>query len=325
MRFLALMAILALWGYEYSGIWTAQFVFEDPTWTEACAPSPNPKPMPKSLRNVPRSLAQASWCWQLSQPPWAVHLVNVLLHGVVALAFGVLVYRVTGSETVGWSLGALFLLHPVAVETAGYGAGRGELIAGLGVVLACLSAVCGQWFGVLLGIGLGVLGKETAIVAVMLIPLLLVYQRRISGWLAAGIALIVLAGVFIGALKLELLPWSDRIAWAVIQSTAFVRLTALGLLPWGQTPTHDYHVAALWNVLAVIVVAGIGYVSVIWQNRLGALGLRWLLVSAAPRLLLPTQYSPFNEHQFYVPLMGLGLIAASVLHPERRYAHANRR
>ncbi len=325
MRLLALLAILALWGYEYSGIWTAQLVFEDPTWTEACAPSPNPKPMPKSLRNVPRSLAQASWCWQMQQPAWAVHLVNVLLHGLVALAFGCLVYRITGSETVGWSLGALFLLHPVAVESAGYGAGRGELIAGLGVALACLAAVSGQWLGVLLGIGLGVLGKETAIVAVMLIPLLLIYQRRIAGWLGVVMAVIVLGGVFWGARQLEPMGWSNRLVWAVIQATAFVRLTVLGLLPWGQTPTHDYHVAALWNALAVLLVAGIGYISVVWQDRLGALGLRWLLVSAAPRLLLPTQYSPFNEHQFYVPLMGLGLIAASLLHPERRYAHANRR
>ncbi len=310
-RLLLLVALLGLWTWEYASVRTAGLVFEDPLWTEACAPSPNPVPMAHTLRGVPRWLAQESWCWQLGQPLWAFHLVNVLLHGLISLLFGVLVYQLTENAAIGWSLGALFLLHPMAIESAGYAAGRGELIAALGVLVVCVAILAGQWVLALIGLGLGILGKETALVAVMLVPLLLRWSRVVGGLLIAG----VLAGIFVAGRQLDGLAWLDQIAWALLQATAAVRLTVLAIVPWGQTPMHDYHVALFWQGLAAILIAGLIGVAILWRNRLGALGVSWLLVTLAPRLLVPTPYSVLNEHQFYVPLMGLGLIAASFLVP----------
>ncbi len=300
------------------------FVFEDPIWTAACAPSPNPVPMSAGLRGVPRWLAQQSWCWQLGQPAWAFHLVNLLLHGLVACLLGWLIYRLTRSEATAWSVGALFLLHPLVVESAGYGAGRGELLAGVGVLLTCLAALAGAWILAPFALLFGLLGKETAIVAVMLVPWLLVYQRQGSAMLAVIVSGVVLGSIGAATFLFETWPASWRIGWALLQATAFVRLTLLGLVPWGQTPTHDYTQVPLFlQGLSLLLVLALGIVAWRWTNRLGALGLAWLLVTMAPRLLVPTPYSVFNEHQFYVPLMGLGLIAASVLVPA--HAHANRR
>lgn len=328
MRLLLLLGILVVWGMEYASVRTAGFVFEDNIWNAACEPDQNPQPMPKSWRAIPRSLAQGSWCWQVTRKHSALafHLVNMFLHGLVSLVLCLLAYELTGREAIAWTVGTLFLVHPLAIESAGYAAGRGELIAALGVMLACLAAVKGRWLLMFISVGFGILGKETALVAGLLIPLLLVYQDRMSSWLASLIIGLILSIILAATIRLQLvsLPAKLWVGWAFLQAAAFVRMLALAVVPWGQTPTHDYtQLAFFWKVLAMAGFLALAVRAWTWENRLAAFGLGWVLLTSVPRFLVPTPYSPLNEHQFYVPLMGLGFVLASYLQPAMIYDRAN--
>jgi len=68
---------------------------------------------------------------------WAFHLVNVLLHGLVAAGVAVLAGQL-GGRAVAYVAGVLFAVHPVHVEAVANIVGRAELLCALGTVLALI-------------------------------------------------------------------------------------------------------------------------------------------------------------------------------------------
>lgn len=317
-RIAAVLAISLAVGYEYSTIRTAGFVYEDYLWNQACQ-SESVSNRLTSLRSIPRSGAILSWCWQRHQgdTPFDFHVVNLALHLAVSFLLGVLVFQLTANEPIAWAIGGLFALHPLGIESAGYLAGRGELIAALGVVLACIAAMEREFVSMLFAIFLGMLGKETAIVALILVPLVLTMRSKWFATVTAVASSVVLGTIVAATLAVHLihLPLVTRIEWALMQSTAFTRLTTLALIPWGQTPTHDYAgIGLFWQALTLTGMGGLLWITYrLREQGLVALGLAWLVLTAAPRLVVPTPPSPLNEHQFYVPLMGVLLMAAAGL------------
>lgn len=169
---IALLATLAVWTFSSPG---AVFVYEDFAWRHA-----------GDVALGPRALTQASWyvLAKLWPGPEAAHLLNVLLHGIVAVLAWHLARRLRLSADAAYVTAALVLLHPLTAETVAYAAQRGELFAAIGVLTVCLLAA-GKWWqwptllGIIGAVAFGLLGKESAIVALWLMPLTLWVKGRV--------------------------------------------------------------------------------------------------------------------------------------------------
>ncbi len=317
----ALLALAVTW--EYAPALRGGFVYEDYGWTDGCTPVPGAPALGFSLS---RSAMRASWCAQTGQSAQAFHLVSLGLHLVVVGLVGSLAFALTGSSWAAGLAAAAFGLNAVGVESVAYLSSRGELIAAIGVLGACLSALRGSWLLVGLCALLAWTGKETAVVALMLVPLVLWYQRQTRLWaLLTALAMAVLAGAITYQTWHWWFPWQQRPElgpWALVQTTAIVRVALLSVLPFGQTVDYDYlRVPVAQQVgAAVFLVAGC-----IWAYRRGSrlllCGVAWAVCACAPRLLVPTPSSVFSEHQFYLPLVGVALIVASLLTQESHDRH----
>jgi len=75
----------------------------------------------------------------LGERPIGFHLVNILLHGLVAWLLFRLALELGASRALAWTAGLLFAVHPVHVEAVAPAVGRSELLAA-GFVLAALIA-----------------------------------------------------------------------------------------------------------------------------------------------------------------------------------------
>lgn len=312
MRIFAALIIAAGIGYEFQSVRTAGFVYEDALWMEGC-----PHPL-SSMRNLQTALPMDSWCWQLSngQSVAAFHAVNLGVHLSVALVLGLLVGTLTGSEVAGWIAGALFACHPMVMETAVYLGGRAELFAGLGVVIAAFGAARRFYLLMAAGILIALLSKETGFFAISAAALVTAARARLM-WRGEVVAALVALSLFAGSLIYQIgrVTIPARFVWAGVQAGAAASLSAMAIIPFGLTPSHDFltlprflQAASLFLFLMLPVVA--------WMLRkerpIFALGLSWVFWSILPRLVVPTPPSPLNEHQFYTPLMGMLLMGAGL-------------
>lgn len=76
--------------------------------------------------------------WQLfGDAPGVFHATNVALHGLVAALVAGLVLRLGAGRMAALGAGLLFAAHPVHVEAVANLVGRAEVLAALGVLLAC--------------------------------------------------------------------------------------------------------------------------------------------------------------------------------------------
>lgn len=170
----ALLAALATWAFWVSA--DAQWIYEDRAHVRVTG----------ELVAGPRLLTDASWyvLQKIAPGPQAARWANLLLHGIVAALVWQLARRIGVSSLGAYLTAGLVLLHPLAVETVSYPAQRGELFAAIGVLTACLCAA-GTWWRwptalVLIGaVGFGLLGKESAVVALGLVPLTLWVKGRL--------------------------------------------------------------------------------------------------------------------------------------------------
>lgn len=312
LRLLAAALLVALVTWEYAPALRGGFVYEDYTWTDGCAAVPGAPAIGFTLR---KAAMRESWCAQAGQPATAFHFVSLGLHLIVVGLVGALVWMLTGHAWAAWLAAAFFGVNAVGVEAVAYLSSRGELIAAIGVLGACLAALHRSWLLVGLLIVLGLTGKETAIVAVMLVPLCLWYQRGRPWGLLAALAWAVL-GVLILRETATWWPWWQARpalgSWALLQTTAIARVLVLSVLPFGQTVDYDYArvpMALEWFA-ASFLLAGMIW-AVLQPSRLRLCGVAWIVCAVAPRLLVPTPASVFSEHQFYLPLVGVALVLAS--------------
>lgn len=317
---LALVMAYAYWPLTHAG-----FVYEDRRWIAGANQVP-----PLAIM---RPLMHWSWWAQAGSRPQAFHAVNLGLHLTVAVLVGMLSCRLGLSQIAAWFAGSLWALHPLTSEGFGYLAARPELFAAVGVLGACLF-VAGRWrwwtgLAVYGALAVGIAGKETAAMGLLLISLVLWAQnyRRLSA-VAACIGVVALAlGVHLmggwlivinigGAGGIDVDWWP----WLTLQSTAAVRLIGQAFLPLTLTVDYDYDLTAQWVRLASLT-ALCALVGLAWQQRqrrpLVTFGLTWTLLTLLPRLIVQTPRGYLNEHQWYTPLIGL-LIASVSLWDEWR-------
>jgi hypothetical protein len=122
-----------------------------------------------------RPLPDIVWraLWSIAEVPWLLHWANILLHAVNASLVAGLALRLTGRRRLAWLAGAAFVACAVLTEAVTGVVGLADVLAGLAVLLAIhafrLKLV---WLApaVFLATLLGLFSKETALVAVGLVP-----------------------------------------------------------------------------------------------------------------------------------------------------------
>lgn len=121
-----------------------------------------------------RPLPNLVWrlLWQVSTAPFLHHLVNVLVHAVNGALLASFVFAVTRRRDQSWLAGATFLCLAVLTEAVSGVVGIADVLGGLGVVGALHALRLNAWLaplGVLGALFLGLLSKESVIVALPLV------------------------------------------------------------------------------------------------------------------------------------------------------------
>lgn len=306
----------------------ASFVYEDDVYVR-----PAQQGLVLTELVKPRGLTMATFrlnAWLGGTDPAGYHTANVSLHILVGLSVFA-VTRLLLPLPFALLATALALLHPLASESVAYVAGRAELIAALGTLWAVWAALQTPFRPrhaavLVLGVVVAVGGKDLGIMALPLAGWVRWTQHRPAwSWRLGGLVLLgsllflaltwrVVASRLIGN---EYLLVSPRVglAYAAIQSVALWNLLAIAIVPATQTVDHDYDFVTQfgWRVSLVMSLLVTMWM---WMGRrrwpMVWLGIGWMLMTAAPRFIIPlSEY--LNEHQVYVPFLGLWIAFAAVV------------
>ena len=309
--------LLSVWAFGSTV--SADWVLEDAAWfSELTATFP---------LLSPRGLT--AWTWQWTETVTEARVLSLVLHCVVSGLAAVLAYLLGLSVMGAWVAGVLLLLHPLAVESVTYAASRSELVSALGVVSGCLLAVLLRqwWRWPLIGLCVlvAVLGKESGIVLLALVPLML-YATGQPWLMSAGVAYLI---AVIGAMGyyrggLDILAHRGDYAqdiqvldWMQMQSVAVWHMVYVTITTTGMTPDVDYDripmAGRLLSLLSLGIVALVaGVASIAWRSPAG-IGVLFMLMAVSPRFVVQTPTSYLNEHQFYTPRIGLFMACAAAL------------
>ncbi len=279
------------------------------------------------LMPAPRSLTNASYRVQA----WAgatasgYHAGNVAIH----LLNGLLLAWLVGST--GLAAVLLFVLHPINMEAVAYLSARTDLLCATGILLMLIASERDDWTapaGATVGAAVAVLAKESGIVAILLLPIWLIYRRRwhrewavtMSMWALSALPLVYRL-VHVSATAGAARPWGaiaaytsnaayGVVGYAAMQSAALLRLLALIVWPNGFSIDHDFDrlpfVVAL--IAGAFVVAGLLWALRDWRDRehltAPAFMVLWVIGSLAIRFAVPMpEY--LHEQHLYVPLIGV--------------------
>lgn len=272
------------------------------------------------------------WTAALTSSPAGTQLMNLVFHILVAGLTSALV----ASLGVGWTwaatAGVLLLVNPVAVETIRHGTGRADVLVGLGTVGACLASVHRRWMWMTGGLLVALFSKEAGVVSLLLVPLV-VWAARVQVSRAQVVWYLLSLGAvgplwiihWVGGMPLSAIPIVESdpaaavvsaSAWGALQVTATLRLLTTAVVGTGMTPDFDYDIVArAWRIASVVALVGIGGLA--WLVRstwpVVSFGCVWVLIASAPRWVIQTPRGYYNEHQFYVALVGIVLIVVGLL------------
>ena len=319
-------ALVMLTFLAYAPVRGAGWVYEDDTYQVPAA-----RAITAQEVFAPRGLTAVSFRIQYllqGADPRGYHGINLFLHVLVGLGVFAVARLLLRVEYAMLAAG-LHLLHPLNTEAVAYVAGRGELIAAFGalVTLWALMQPVVTWKHVglaLVGLIIGVGGKEVGIMALPIAALHMAIIRkpawswRLAGICAGGVGAAALFAIpILGVRILGNLYFSaterGALAYASLQSWATWTMLRLAIVPWGQSVDHDYETAtrgmSIMALLALVTLAAWA-----WRRRqtmpVVTFGVLWMLVALSPRFVIRiSEY--VNEHQVYLPFIGLWLALAS--------------
>jgi hypothetical protein len=238
----------------------------------------------------------------ISRDPFGYHVVNVLLHALVAIAVFCLGLRILHSRVAAVAAALLFAAHPIHTEAVTNIVGRAELLAALGVLLALLAFARAResagrrrvvWSAVsVAAFAAALLAKESAFTG---LGLLVVFHwwidRRVNlrqrlaalmPYAAVGIGYLLLRFAVVGALGLPEAPGSldnplahvdlwSRLRTAVIVLWEYVGLLALPLHLSADYSFDQIPVAHSWLdprfLIAAALLCGLAGVLVAAMRR----------------------------------------------------------
>lgn len=321
-RGLALAVVLSLGLLYASHVRGATFVYEDGKIVDSAD-----RPFDRARLIQGRGLTQESWT--LIRTPQAAHALNLALHLLVCVLTALLLWQMTGQAWLSVAVASLVALHPVGTETVAYAASRAELIAAVGVLVAlvCLTSQWAwTWALVPWALALAYLGKETGLVGIGLLPLVLWFKgdRQWAARIAFGL---VGTGIAAFVVLSHLLPHLVHLGesstaqvgapeWALTQALATYRLLVLSLVPLWLSVTPWVGTVTWWTGGAALILL-LGCLEAAWHLRerhpLMTFGIVWCALVAVPRFIARTPGSPFNEHQWYLALVGVACVLVGLI------------
>lgn len=294
------------------------FVYEDLRW--GTTPSVL---SPTDTAIGPRWLTTQTYAWTTvfwDAGPRAARTVSLSWH----LLNGVLLWLAARAVVTGAAAtfaAGLFLLHPLqteAVASIGY---RAELVAASLLLLALVCASRGWLVLAWLAAAGAVLGKETGVLALALVPLWLTMTRS-SAWTPTARV------YWLAAIYVPLLLLLDRLSRLVPHLPAEVSasiaagwaLLARVAVPAQLSIEHDWAQMSPVAAFATVVLTA-GVVETAWRRRswLGLGVVAWIAVAWLPRLFWHLGEG-FHERYLYVPLIAVCLALGAALFPKGRAA-----
>jgi protein O-mannosyl-transferase len=191
--------------------------------------------------------------YRISDKPWAFHVVNVALHGMVTAVFYLLAGEALRSRWAASAAACVFAVLPIHTEAVANVVGRAELLAAGAIFLPMWIALrwekCGAWPAVSIGLAVlaGMLCKENTIVAVALIPIAVYLLRRRIAWLPTSAAL---AGVLAYLVLWKTVPAESGKGHV----TASIIDNALFSAPWLTRALNAVHLLGLYAFRTVLPI-----------------------------------------------------------------------
>ncbi|MEO7273700.1 MAG: hypothetical protein ABIX28_16260, partial [Vicinamibacterales bacterium] len=361
----AALLIAALAFITYLNALNNPFIYDDfytVTGNPSIAAEANPRwtviYMPfRPVVNISYAIDRRLWGYQ----PFGYHLTSLALHAANAVLLFLLLLRALRDSRVAsgaddaratreaWAAfagAALFAVHPLQSESAGYISSRSELLCGVFVLSALLFARAAMPHpgagGVVLSAGrravagvaavacagLGLLSKE---VAAALPVLLLGYDWLVRNASPAArrraLLVFVPLGLIVGLTVLyrvrSLAGTDATVATAPVlnlltQSIVIWRYLGLMVWPSGQTIMHSAHtVTTLADPLGLAAAAGLAAVAGVAlalrrPMPLLAMGTLWWFACIAPSSSFIALREIMAEHRVYVASAGMAMVVAGV-------------
>jgi hypothetical protein len=271
-----------------------------------------------------RPLALASY-WldtRLGAPPRALHIGNIVLHGLATalLALALLHRRSDGAGAAGVVLAAAWwALHPDNVETVAWISCRYELLSGVAVLgLLALPWRPGLRRAALHGLLFlaGLLSKDGFGAMLVVIAAIDWAEHRspaaaVPRWVAVGTAV---AAWWVARTALGLpgfdLPPLHVLAGTFVDATRIYAVRAI--VPSPLTIGHPYDPGgalgiAIGGALVVTLVA-----LAVWRRRL-AVPVAVFLAGLVPAAVAMAKFAHVPERYFYVPSIGLALLVGELV------------
>lgn len=298
--------------------------------------------------NVSYAIDRAIWGFA----PFGFHLTSVALHALVVVLFYAWVGRAlrddaerSGSAATGWVwtaflASALYAVHPLMTEAAGYVSGRSEVLCAAGVLASLLLArravvedsKTAAWLAVACGL-LAAASKESAAVLPIL---LLAYDAWVlspalddaDGWKRRARRAYLPAMVVIaigGAVRLSTLVSAEAhqgygpLQYLLTQGFVIWQYLALLVVPSTQTIMHAVppvmNVASPLAWFALLTVAAVPAVAIAYRRRapLLAVAAVWLFAALAPSSSIIPLRETMAEHRVYLASGGFFLAVAVAL------------
>ncbi len=257
----------------------------------------------------------------------AAHVHSLLWHLLVVVALHGLIRKLV-TPAAAITAATLFALHPVNAEVLALVAARNDSMAAA-MSLFAIWLVSDREFDTkkALGAGLlflgGLLSKESAVLAPVMLVVLDLARFKRPGDLKRYLPFIVSAGLYLGLRSLAeinegIMPGESSYALIVGRSAEIIALYGrLLVFPWPLSPAR--HVSYLPDIATNIpglLVFGALVVAALVKSRLDALvvvGLLWAGLAFAPSLAATLDKGLLGERYLYFALAGLALSMAAVL------------
>lgn len=334
----------------YSPLLAAQFVYDDlwyivhnpfiREWTPVrffLDPSTIASPGSGLASDVYRPLMALSLAFDhllFNLHPTFSHFENLILFGLSGTLVGILAGKLWKSNKAALAAAALFLLHPVQVQTAAWVSQRSNLLCGLAVLLVCWvwcpgrSLTTLRWISGILLAGVACFSRETGVVLpVLYLCLAVASGEEKRSWFPK---VMVLALVSIGYLTIRqfLLPhWSQfsegAISWKeqwALGVMAFPVYLGKLLVPLQLRPSYNYPlITPPPLIFSGIVLAGYigGMVWVFIKQRRLFLGLAWILAGLLPVLQILPIRAFVAERFLFIPMIGFAITVGGFLAQEK--------
>jgi predicted TPR repeat methyltransferase len=296
--------------------------------------------------NVSYAIDRALW----GMRPFGFHLTNVILHATVVLLLYAFVYLAIrdAHERTGpsqydaflrpkwgaFTVAALFAVHPLMSEAVGYVSGRSEILCGVFLSGAMLSARAAflrggiAWAATAILWLLAMLSKEVGLVfpVVMLAYDWLLLpdsptrrRRRLRALYLPCLVLLIAAGAFRLSRASGPMTTEAPLLNLWTQSIVVWRYIGLILVPVGQSIMHSVHrVTSLVDARALVALAALAgavAAAVVMRRRqpLVAFGVLWFVTVIAPSSSVVTLREGMAEHRAYFATAGLIMALVAIV------------